>query len=158
MGRRSRKKNLVKNQTHERPFSSSCGRKTFLQFSSVQFSYSVVSDSAAPWTAVSQASLSNTNSRSLLKLMFIESINHLILCRPLLLPPSIFPSIRVFSNESALCISWPRYCSFSFSISPSNEYLGLISYSVPPWLPPCLYLLPSLPAGKFQLSQTCLEG
>ena len=85
---------------------------------------------ATPWTAACQASLSITNSRSLLKLMFIESVmpsNHLILCYPLLLPPSIFPSIRVFSNESVLRIRWPKYWSFSFSISPSNEYAGLIS-------------------------------
>ena len=75
--------------------------------------------------------LSITSSRSLLKLMSIESVmpsNHLILCHPLLLPPSIFPSIRVFSNESVLCIKWPKYWSFSFSISPSNEYSGLISF------------------------------
>ena len=78
-----------------------------------------------PWTAVRQASLSITNSQSLLKLMSIESVmssNHRILCRPLLLLPSIFPSIRVFSNESVLRIKWPKYWSFSFSISPSNEY------------------------------------
>ena len=79
---------------------------------------------ANPWTAAHQASLSITNSRSLLKLMSIESVmpsNHLILCRPLLFPPSIFPSIRVFSNESALSIRWPKHRSFSFSISPSSE-------------------------------------
>ena len=83
-----------------------------------------------PWTAARQASLSITNSRSLLKLLSIESVmpsNHLILCRPLLLPPSILPSIRVFSNESVLCIRWPKYWSFSFNISPSNEYSGLNS-------------------------------
>ena len=83
-----------------------------------------------PWTAACQASLFITNSRSLLKLMSIESVmpsNHLILCHPLLLPPSIFPSIRVFSNESVLRIGWPKYWSFSFSISPSNECSGLIS-------------------------------
>ena len=88
------------------------------------------------WTAVCQASLSITNSRSLLKLMFIEALmppNHLILCGPLLLPPSVFPSIRVFSNESVLCIRWPKYWSFSFSISPSNEYSGLISFRMD-WL------------------------
>ena len=82
-----------------------------------------------PWTVACQASLSNTNSWGLLKLMSIELVtqsNHLILCHPLLLPPSIFPSIRVFSNESVLCIRWPKYWSFSFSISPSNEYSGLI--------------------------------
>ena len=84
-----------------------------------------------PLTVARQASLSFTNSRSLFKLMFIESVmpsNHLVLCRPLLLLPSIFPSIRVFSNESALHIRWPKYWSFSFSISPSNEYSGLISF------------------------------
>ena len=88
-----------------------------------------MSDSATPWTAARQASLSITNSQSLLKLMSIEPVmssNHLILCRPLLLLPSIVPSIRVFSNESALHIRWPEYWSFSLSISPSNEYSGLI--------------------------------
>ena len=91
---------------------------------------------ATPWTATHQAFLSITNSRSLLKCMSIESVmpfNHLILCRPLLPPPSIFPSIRVFSNESALPIRWPKYWSFSFSISPSNEYSGLISFRMD-WL------------------------
>ena len=86
-----------------------------------------------PWTAARQASLSITNSRSLIKLMPIESempSNHLILSCPLLLLPSIFPSIRVFSNESILHIRWPKYCSFSFSISPSNEYSGLISFRI----------------------------
>ena len=100
-----------------------------VQFSSVH-SLSHVQLFATPWTAACQASLSITNSWSFLKLMFIESVmpsNHLILCRPLLLPPSIFPSIRVFSNESVLCIRWPKYWSSSFSISPSNEYSGLIS-------------------------------
>jgi len=89
-----------------------------------------------PRTAACQASLSFTNSRSLLKLMSIELVmapNHLILCRPLLLPPSIFPSIRVFSNKSVLCIRWPKYWNFSFSISPSNEYSGLISFRMD-WL------------------------
>ena len=84
-----------------------------------------------PWTAAHQASLSITDSWSLLKSMSIESVmpsNHLILCHPLLLLPSTFPSIRVFSNESFLCIRWPKCWSFSFSISPSNEYSGLISY------------------------------
>jgi len=103
---------------------------------SVQFSRSVVSDSVTPWTAAHQASLSITNSWSLPKLMSIESVmpsNHLILCHPLLLLPSIFPSIRVFSNESALCIRWPKYWSFSFSISPSNEHPGLISFRMD-WL------------------------
>ena len=98
---------------------------------SVQFSRSVVSDSATPWTAARQASLSITTSQSLLKLMSIKLVmpsSHFILCRPLLLPPSVFPSIRVFSNESDLHIRWPKYWSFSFSISPSNEYSGLISF------------------------------
>ena len=87
---------------------------------------------ATPWTAAHQASLSLTNSQSLLKLMSIELVmpyNHLILCRPLLLPPSIFPSIRVFSNETVLCIRWPTYWTFS----PSNEYSGLISLRID-WL------------------------
>ena len=91
---------------------------------------------ATPWTAAHQASLSTINSQSLLKLMSIESVmpsNHLIFCHPLLLPPSIFPSIRVFSNESALDIRWPKYWSFSFSISLSNEYSGLISFRMD-WL------------------------
>ena len=89
---------------------------------------------ATPWTAARQASLSIANSRSLLKLMFIESVmpsSHLILCRPLL--PSIFPSIRLFSNESALPIRWPKYWSFTFNISPSKEYSGLISFRMD-WL------------------------
>ena len=86
-----------------------------------------------PWTATRQASLSITNSQSLLKLMAIESVmpfNHLILCHPLLLPPSVFPSIRFFSNESVLHIRWPKYWSFSFSISLFNEYSGLISFRI----------------------------
>ena len=98
------------------------------QFSSVAQSCPTPCD---PWTAACQASLSITNSRSLLKLMSIESVmpsNHVILCRPLLLLPSIPPSIRAFSNESALCMRWPKYWSFSFSISPCNEYPGLISF------------------------------
>ena len=89
-----------------------------------------------PWTAACQASLSITNSRSLLKLMSIELVmpsNHLILCHPLLLLPSIFPSIGLFSNESALCIRWPKHWSFSFNISPSNEHPGLISFRMD-WL------------------------
>ena len=99
-------------------------------FSSVQ-SLSRVWLFVTPWTAAHQASLSITNSWSPPKLMSIESVmpsNHLILCCPLLLPPSIFPSIRVFSNESALCIRWPQYWSFSFNISPSNEHPGLMSF------------------------------
>ena len=102
-----------------------------LQFSSVQFSCSVVSDSATPQTAACQASLSITNSWSLFKLMSIESVmpsNHLILCSPLLLLPSIFPSIRVLSNESAFHIRWPKYLSLGFNFRPSNEHPGLISF------------------------------
>ena len=94
-----------------------------------QFSCSVVSDFVTPWTATPQASLSITNSWSLLKLTSVRPSNHLILC-PLLLLPSIFPSIRVFSSELVLCIRWPKYWSFSFSISPSNEYSGLISFRI----------------------------
>ena len=108
------------------------------KFSSVQFSHSVVSDSLRPHglQQACQDSLSITNSRSPLKLMSIESVmppSHLILCLPLLLLPSIFPSIRVFSNESVLGIRWPKYWSFSFSNSPSNEYSGLISFRMD-WL------------------------
>ena len=98
--------------------------------SSVQ-SLSRVQLFATPWNAARQASLSITNSQNLLKLMSIESVmpsNHLILCRPLLFPPSIFPSIRVFSNSSVLRIKWPKYWSFCFSINPSDEYSGLISF------------------------------
>ena len=105
------------------------------KFSSVQ-SLSHVLLFATPWTAARQASLSITHSRSLPKLMSIESVmpsNHLILCRPLLLLPSVFPSIRVFSNESALRIRWPKYWSFSFNISPSNEHPELISFRMD-WL------------------------
>ena len=101
-----------------------------MNISSVQ-SFSHVRLFAIPWTAARQASLSITNSWSLIKLMLIESVmpsNQLILCRPLLLVPSIFPSIRVFSKKSVLCIRWPKYWSFSFSISPSNKYSGLISF------------------------------
>ena len=103
-----------------------------VQFSSFQ-SLSHVGLFATPWTAASQASLSVTNSWSLLKLMSIVLVmpsNHLILCCPLLLLPSIFPSIRVFSNELVLRIRWPNYWNFSFSISPSNEYSGLISFGM----------------------------
>ena len=107
----------------------------YLKWSSVQ-SLSSVQLIATPWIAVRQASQSNTNSQSLLKLMSIELMlpsNHLILCCPLLLPPSIFPSIRVFSNESILCIRWTKYGSVSLSISPSSEYSGLISFRMD-WL------------------------
>ena len=104
------------------------GNETFIQFSSVAQSCRLF---ATSWTAAHQASLSITSSKNLLKLVSVESVmpsNHVILCRPLLLLPSIFPSIRILSNESVLHIRWPRYCSFSFSISPSNEYTGLISF------------------------------
>ena len=100
------------------------------------FCRSVVADSVTPWTTAHQASLSFTNSWSLLTLMSIELVmpsNHLILCRPLLFLPSVFPSIGVFSSESVLCIRWPKYWNFSFSISPSNEYSGLISFRMD-WL------------------------
>ena len=104
----------------------------WVQFSSVTQSYLTVT----PWIAAHQASLSITNSQSLLKLMSIQSLmpsSHLILCRPLLLLPPVPPSTRVFSNESALRIRWPNYWSFSFSISPSNEHPGLISFRMD-WL------------------------
>ena len=104
--------------------------------SSGQFSHTVVSNFATPETATHQASLSITNSQSLFKLMSIESVmpsNHFILCHPLLLLPSVFPSIRVFFSESALHIRWPKDWSFSFSISPSDEYSGLISSRID-WL------------------------
>ena len=94
-------------------------------------SHTVMPDSAAPWTAACQVYLSFTITQSLLKLVSIESVtpsSHLILCRPLLLPPSVFPSIRVFSSESVLQIRWPVYWSFSFTISPSNENSGPISF------------------------------
>ena len=106
-----------------------------VQFSSVQL-LSCIQLFATPWTAAPQASLSITNSWNLLQLMSIESVipsNHLILCHPLLLSPSIFPSTRVFSNESALHIRWPECWSFSFNISPSNEHPGLISFRMD-WL------------------------
>ena len=101
-----------------------------VQFSSVQ-SLSHIQFFATPWTAACQAALSITNSWNLLKLTFIELVmpfNNLIFCRPLLLLPLIFPSIRVFSNDSALCIRWPKYWSFSFNIIPTNEHPGLISF------------------------------
>ena len=110
-------------------------RKKKKKISSVQ-SFSRVWLFVTPWTAAHQASLSITNSQSLPKLICIESVmssNHLILCCPLLLLPSIFPSIRVFSNNSVLQFRWPQYWSFSFSISPSNEYSGLISFRMD-WL------------------------
>ena len=104
-----------------------------MKFSSIQ-SLSHVRLSATPWTPAHQATLSITNSRSPSKTMSIESVmpsNHLILCRPLLLLPSIFPSIRIFSKKSLLWIRWPKYWSFSFSVSPSNEHPGLISFGSP---------------------------
>ena len=113
-----------------KPYTKITGHKVF---KSVQFSRSVMSN---PHGLQDQASLSITNSQSLLKLMSIKSVmpsNHLILCRPLLLPPSIFLRIRDFSNESVLCIRWPKYWSFSFNISPSNEYSELISFRMD-WL------------------------
>ena len=111
-------------------------KMSFRYFSSVQLSRSLMSNSATPWTAALQASLSITKSQSLLKLISIKSVmpsNHLILCHPLLLRPSNFPSIRVFSNESVLCMRWPKYWSFSFRSSSSNEYSGLISFRID-WL------------------------
>ena len=107
----------------------------FIQFTSVQ-SFSPIRLFVTPRTTAFQASLSITNSQSSLKLMSMESVmpsNHLILCHTLLLPPSMFSSIRLFSNESALRIRWPKYWSFSFNISPSNEYSGLISFRMD-WL------------------------
>jgi len=112
-----------------------CLNWMYLQFSSVQ-SLSCVPLFETPWTAAHQASVSITNSWSLLKLMYIESVmpsNHLILCCPLLLLPSVFPSIRVFSNVSVLCIRWLKYWSVSYNISPSNEHSGLISFRID-WL------------------------
>ena len=117
------------------PWGSSVNGMEPLQISLVQ-SLSCVRLSVTPWTAAHRASLSITNSWSLLKLMSIESVmpsNNLILCCPLLLLPSIFPSIKVFSNESALCIRWPKYWSFIFNLNPSNEYSGLISFRMD-WL------------------------
>ena len=122
----------------KKEYASSQGEIRFLKnesISSVQ-SLSCVKLFVTPWTAAHQASLSITNSWSLLKLKSIEplmSSNHLILCHPLLLPPSIFPSIRTFSNESVLCIRWPTCWSFSFSITPFNDYSGLISFRMD-WL------------------------
>ena len=106
-------------------------RHLYISVNSVQ-SLSGVRLFVTPWTIALQASLSITNSWSLLKLMSIESVmpsNNIIFFHPIL-PPSIFPSIRVFSNQSVLCIRWPKYCRFSYSISPSNEYSGLISFSM----------------------------
>ena len=121
---------LKKASFHSNPKERRCQR--MFKFSSVP-SLSRVQLFVTPWTAAHQASLSITNSQSLLKLMAIELVmpsNHLILCRPLLLSPSIFPSIRVFSSESFRHIRWPKYWSFSFSISPSNKYSELISFKI----------------------------
>ena len=125
------------------------------EFSSVAQSLSRVWLFETPWTAACQASLSITNSQSLPKLMSIEFLmpsNYLILCCPLLLPPSIFPSIRVFSNESALRITWPKYWSFSFSISPTKDYSGLISLRMD-WLDLLAVqrTLNSLPISQFKI-------
>ena len=117
-------------------FSFQSQRKAMPKDAQVQFNHSVVSDSVTPWTAAHQASLFIINSWSLLKVMSTESVmlsNHLILCHSLLLPPSIFPNIGVFSNESALHIRWPKYWRFSFSLSPSKEHPGLISFRMD-WL------------------------
>ena len=119
------------------PYGKQFGNSSIIKhrntINSVQFSRSAVSDFVPPWTATHQASLSIINSQSLLKFMSTESVmpsTHLIFCHLLLFPPSIFPSIRVFTNESVLHIRWPKYWSFSFSISPSNEYSGLISLRI----------------------------
>ena len=128
--------NLTMSTVGLRHATSSCDSYALCTSVSVQ-SLSRIQLFATPWTAACQASLSITNSRSSPKFMSIESVmqsNHLILCRPLLLLPSIFPSIRVFSNESVLHIRWPKYWSFSSSISPSSEYSGLISFGLPCWL------------------------
>ena len=120
------------NCSHENERCLLLGREAMTNLSSVQLSLSHVQLFATPWTAACQASLSMTNSWSLLKPLSIELVmpsNHLILCCPLLLP-SIFPSIRVFSSELILCIRWPAYWNFSFSISPSNEYSGQISFRI----------------------------
>ena len=125
----------------------------WFQFSSVQL-LSHVRLFETPWIAACQASLSIINSQSPPKPMSIESVmpsNHLILCHPLLLPPSIFPSIRVFSNESVLLIRWPKYCSFSFDISLSNEYSGLISFRME-WLD--LLAVPCSPRDSQESSPT----
>ena len=134
----------------------------FFQLHSVQFSHSsCIQLFGTLWTAARQASLSITNSWSLLKLMSIESImpsSHLILCHPLLLLTSIFPSIRVFSNESVLCIRWPNNWSFSFNISPSNEHSGLISFRMD-WLDLLAVqgILKSSPAPQFKSINSALS-
>ena len=121
----------VKKQQLELDLEQQTGSKLGKEYISSVQSLSRVRLVATPWTIAHQASLSITNSQNLLKLISIKSVmpsNHLILCHPLLLLPSIFPSIRLFSNESVLPITWPKYWSFSFSISPSKEYSGLISF------------------------------
>ena len=126
---------MVNTHFTEPPFFSDFNKLLLIPSVSLVQSLSHVRLFATPWTAACQASLSIINSQSLLKLISIESVmpsNHLILCRPLLLPPSIFPSIRVFSNESARHIRRPKY--WSFSISPSNEYSGLISLGLTGWI------------------------
>ena len=137
-------------------------------FWSVQFSRSVVSDSLTSWTATRQASLSFTHSQSLLKLMSIELVmpsNHLILCRPLLLPPSIFPRIRVFDDESALRIRWPKYWSFSFSIIPSNDVQsslilssvhGLLQPRILEWV--AIFLSKGFSQPRNQTWVSCIAG
>ena len=128
---------VIKPGSPELQANSSPLRHLYWTTSILLFSHSVTSQRfVTPWTAAHQACLSLTISWSLLKLVSIESVmpsNHLILCQPLLLPPSVFPSIRIFSNESVLHIRWPKYWGFSFSISPSNEHSGLISFRMD-WL------------------------
>ena len=126
---------LAQDTGYVRPRTGSCSQMVSVQFSYIQ-SLSRVQLFATPWTAASQASLSFTNSWSLFKLMSIESVmpsNHLILYHPLLLPPSVFLSIRIFSNESVLHMRWSKDWRFSFSTSPSNEYSGQISFRMD-WL------------------------
>ena len=123
---------------HKFPYQTANFNNAKPQLLSGKFSHSVVSNFATAWATAHQASLSITNSRTLLKLMSIELVmpsKHLILCHPLLFLPSIFPIIRLFSNESVLHIKWPKYWCFSFSISPSNEYSGLIFFTMD-WLAP----------------------
>ena len=134
----SKKDLVLTNSTLKRKQTRIQGKQKYVCVSQSVQSLSRVRLFATPWIEAHQASLSITNSQSLPKLMSIESVmpsSHLILCHPLLLP-SIFPSIRVFSNESTLCMRWPKYWSFSFSISPSNEQPGLISFRMD-WLYVC---------------------
>ena len=148
-------------ETYYLPVLCASSLKSSCQFSSVQ-SLSRVRLFATPWTAARQASLSITNFWSLPKLMSIESVmpsNHLILSRPLLFLPSIFPSIRVFSNESTLCIRWAKYWSFNFNISPSNEHSGLISFRMD-WLdlPAVQGILKSLLQHHSSKASRCQQG